>query len=69
METLNTGICELDHYDCLCGCNFRKLLQKMCSVRNVLKEIKIYYIKISVYDNKDVYAKKFFLSVKYPQKY
>lgn len=44
----------------------------MCSVRNVLKKIiivKIYYIKISVYGNKDIYAKAFFLSIKYPQKY
>lgn len=46
--------------------------KKMCSVRNVLKKIiivKIYYIKISVYGNKDIYAKAFFLSIEYPQKY
>lgn len=62
METLNTAICELDHYDCHFSFNFRKLFHKTYCVKNALKKIiivKIWwnYVKISVYANKDTYAK------------
>lgn len=39
METLNTAICELDHYDFHFSFNFRKLFHKTYCVKNALKKI------------------------------